>query len=213
MKFSQIKKLCKDADACMIYKDGPLTWLGTRDAAYPVADVDVNTASVKTLLDWPDVESDIGVSHMLLEASGLMPDEVIRTDVAFNRWAKLEQGMTVSVGGERVCPLVYSGGAMFVEWEKIKPAIRKGEYLDFRLAYNRAGHPLVLVTNGMMVTGIMRPMSTREAELIIETMGKLAGMRPEGTPGDAKKAEQTQEKEISGQISIEEAMQEADGEE
>ena len=36
MKFSQIKRLCKEADECIIYDDGVTAWIGTRDAAYPV---------------------------------------------------------------------------------------------------------------------------------------------------------------------------------
>ena len=135
MKFSQIKKLCRDAQECVIYEGVPTKWLGTSCAAYPVADIDIDTASVKTLFDWQDVEIDIDVRMLAMEESTIIPDGVVRPDVAFNHWVKLEQGMPVFCAGERINPLVHNGGVLFVEEDKIRPAIRKGEYLDFRLAY------------------------------------------------------------------------------
>lgn len=208
MKFSQIKKLCKDAQECVTYEDGPLTWLGTRYAAYPIEDVDIDTSSIKTLLDWPDVESDIGVEMIELAESTIMPNGTTRADVAFNHWVKLEQGMAVYYAGERINPLVHNGGVLFVEEDKIKPAIRRGEYLDFRLVYNQDDEPMVVITNGLIVTGIVRPLTVREAELILETMGKMAAMRPEGTPGDVKRRAKERAEEIDGQIAMDEMVEE-----
>ena len=33
MKFSQIKKICKDAKECVIYNEGRMQWIGTGEAA------------------------------------------------------------------------------------------------------------------------------------------------------------------------------------
>lgn len=206
MRFSQIKKLCKEDSECTIFEEGTHQWIGTRHAAYPVEDVDIDTSSIKTLFDWPDVESDIGVGMSALANSTLCPDGAVRFNYAPNKWPKLEQGMPVMVAGEWINPLVHSGGVMFVREDRVKPARRKHEYADFRLAYNRQMEPLVVITNGFMVTGIVRPQTKREAELILETMGKMVNMLPQGTPGDVKlRAED--EGEIDGQITMDEMME------
>ena len=209
MKFSQIKKICKDAEECIIYQDGPMQWIGTGDAAYPLEDVDATVASVKTLFDWPDVEADIGVFEKTLEEMGLAPDGVARCDVRSDKWPKLIQGITIYCGGDKIIPLVCGMNVLFVWAERIRPAIRKGEYLEFRLAHNQDDEPLIMVNNGLMVTGILRPMYQREAEAAVDQLRRMGTFAPVGTPNDRKKPEEESEDEIDGQIAMDEMLEEA----
>ena len=206
MKFSQIKKICKDADECIIFQDGPMQWIGTGEAAYPLEDVEATAASVKTLLDWQDVEADIGVCEKTLEEMGLAPDNVVRCDVRSDKWEKLVQGITIYSGGDKIVPLVCGMNVLFVWAERIRPAIRKGEYLEFRLAYNKNDEPLIMVNNGLMVTGILRPMYQREAEAAVDQLRRMSAFVPVGTPNDRKTREEEAEGEIDGQIAMDEMM-------
>ena len=207
MKFSQIKKICKDADECIIYQDGPMQWIGTGEAAYPLEDVEATVASVKTLFDWPDVEADIRVFEKTLEDVGLAPDGVARCDVRSDKWPKLIQGLTIYSGGDKIVPLVCGMNVMFVWAERIRPAIRKNEYLELRLAYNKDDEPLVMVNNGLMVTGILRPMYQREADAAVDKLRRMGAFVPYGTPNEAKKAENEAEDEIDGQIGMDEMLE------
>ena len=204
MKFTQIKKICKEENECVIYEEGPMQWIGTKSAAYPVEDVRVTREAVKTLFDWPDVEADISVGEMPLFAAGMMPDSVLRADVVVQQWQKLEQGISVYSAGERLWSFIHAGAVMFLKEDKIKPAIRKGEYQAFTLTYNRQGQPLIVISNGLMVTGIVRPEGQRTAEAIMETMQKMSRMIPTGTPMDTKE----QEEDIDGQIAMDEMLEE-----
>ena len=208
MKFSQIKKICKDADECIIFQEGPMQWIGTRDAAYPLEDVDVTTASVKTLFDWQDVESAIGVVEKTLEDMGLAPDGVVRCDVESNNWEKLSRGITLFNGGDKILSFGIGMRALFVWEERVRPAIRKNEYLDFRIAYNHEGEPLVIVTSGMMVTGILRPMYQSEAETIIAMLSKMGTLMPYGSPVSEKRKKEEPQGEVDGQINMDEMMEE-----
>lgn len=207
MKFSQIKKICKDADECIIFHEGPMQWISTGEAAYPLEDVDVTTASVKTLFDWQDVESAIGVVEKTLEDMGLAPDGVVRCDVRSEKWPKLIQGFSIYSGGDKIVPLVDGMNVLFVWAERIRPAIRKNEYLEFRLAYNQDDEPLVVVNNGLMVTGILRPMYQHEAETAVDQMRRMGAFVPVGTPNEAKKAEKEEDAEIDGQIAMDEMLE------
>lgn len=209
MKFSQIKKICKDAKECVIYNEGTMQWIGTGEAAYPLEDVEATVAAVKTLFDWPDVEADIAVVEKTMDEMGLAPDDVANCDMMSSGWEKLSQCISIYSGGDKILPLACGMNVLFVWWERVRPAIRKHEYLDFRLAHNKDEEPLIVVTNGLMVTGILKPMYQTQAEICVETLRKMSEFVPVGTPNDRKKPEEEQE-EIDGQIAMDEMLEESD---
>ena len=69
MKFSQIKKICKDAEECIIYQDGPMQWIGTGDAAYPLEDVEAVMSTGDLEADAIKKERDRAVYACLQELS------------------------------------------------------------------------------------------------------------------------------------------------
>lgn len=215
MKFSQIKKICKDAKECVIYNEGHMQWIGTGEAAYPLEDVEATVAAMKTLFDWPDIEADIAVVEKTMDEIGLAPDDAASCDVVSNGWKKLSQCISIHSGADKIVPLACGMNVLFAWWDRVRPAIRKGEYLDFRLAHNKDEEPLIVVTNGFMVTGILRPMYQKQAEVCMETLRKMSAFVPVGTPNDRKKQEEEPEEqeepeEIDGQIAMDEMMEDAD---
>lgn len=217
MKFSQIKKICKDAKECVIYNEGYMQWIGTGEAAYPLEDVEATVAAMKTLFDWPDIEADIAVVEKTMDEIGLAPDDVARCDMVSNGWEKLSQCISIHSGADKIVPLACGMNVLFAWWDRVRPAIRKGEYLEFRLAHNKDEEPLIVVTNGFMVTGILRPMYQKQAETCTDMLRKMSAFVPVGTPNDRKKQEEEPEEqeepeEIDGQIAIDEMLEENDGE-
>lgn len=206
MKFSQIKKICKDAKECVIYNEGHMQWIGTGEAAYPLEDVEATVAAMKTLFDWPDIEADIAVVEKTMDEIGLAPDDAASCDVVSNGWEKLSQCISIHSGADKIVPLACGMNVMFVWAERIRPAIRKNEYLEFRLAYNKNDEPLIMVNNGLMVTGILRPMYQREAEAAVDQLRRMSAFVPVGTPNDRKAREEEADGEIDGQIAMDEMM-------
>lgn len=92
-----------------------------------------------------------------------------------------------------------------------RPAIRKNEYLEFRLAYNQDDEPLVMVNSGLMTTGILKPMYQREAEAAVDQLRRMGAFVPIGTPNEAKKQRKEADAEIDRQITMDEMLEGENG--
>lgn len=206
MKITHIKKLCKEAHMCMIYETGgDRQWIGTLEAIYPVDDIYIHKGSIKTLFDMPDAESDMEIGMERIDRCELAPEEC-DIDLAAGGWIKLEMSMPVIYLGEKVIPLVHAGGMLFVQEDYIKPAIRKNDYLEFYMARNCFGHPLIMISNGMFTTGIARPLPEKTTEKILETLGRISRFAPDGSPEKNKAGGYAGE--INGQMSMEDMAKE-----
>ena len=182
MKITQIKKLCADAHMCMIYEtDGNRQWIGTQEAIYPVDELQIGKGSIPTLFDMPDAggKMEIGVDEIW--KSELVPGDC-EIEVEMDRWAELHCGSPMYHLDEKIYPMMHDGGILFVREELGKPAIRKSDYMVFKLTRNRFGHPLVMIGNGLEVTGIAKPIPKKAAANILDTLAKWAQMTPEGSP-------------------------------
>ena len=204
MRITHIKKLCVEAHMCMIYEtDGGRQWIGTMEAIYPVDEMTLGKGSIKTLFDMPDAESrmDIGVDEIW--KSELVPcDQEI--EIELEGWQELHCMNPLHYAGEKIYPMTRDDGAiLFIREDYVKPAIRKNDYLTFKMARNRFGHPLIVIGNGTLVTGIARPIPKKGAAAIVDLLRKMGEMDAEGTPDEsAKTAKSAEPEQADGQIEM-----------
>lgn len=211
MKITSIKKLCTDAHMCMIYEtDGNRQWIGTMDAIYPVDELQITKNSIPTLFDMPDADKrmEIGVEDIF--KSELVPSEE-EIAVEMEGWKELDCSIPIFYLGEKIYPLTHRDGILFVQSDYVKPAIRKNDYLVFKLARNSFGHPLIVIGNGMSVTGIARPLPGTTAEKIVELLGKLGEFRADGSPEKDETCGGVKTAQADGQLEIVYAIEEGHG--
>lgn len=207
MKITRIKALCKAALRAMIYNDGGRQYLGTGEAAYPADNVGLGKTSIPTLFDMPDALSDMTVEEMDMEYSGLMP--TARLDgIAFERSGLLVPAMAITYLDEPLLALTgnESREVLFVRRAYIDAAEKTEGYQMFHRQKNAHGEPLVVLSDGMMVTGIVRPIPHRTAESLMALMRGLAGLIPIGSP-DPGVIEQ-EGGQVPGQMNIDDLLEE-----
>ena len=206
MKITHIKKLCVDAHMCMIYEaNEQRQWIGTQEAIYQVDEITLSKGSIKTLFDMPDADRKMEIGVEDIWRSELIPcDEEI--DIELEGWAELHCMNPLYYSGEKVYPLTCENGAiLFVREDYVKPAIRKNDYLVFKMARNRFGHPLVVIGNSTLVTGIVRPIPKKGAAELVDLLHKLGDMQAEGTPdahASARKEAAEKTEPADGQIEM-----------
>ncbi|MBQ8617626.1 MAG: hypothetical protein IJ418_08940 [Clostridia bacterium] len=213
MKITHIKKLCVEAHMCMIYDtDGNRQWIGTQDTIYPADELMLSVRNIATLFDMPDAESRMEIGQEEIWRSELVPGDC-EIDFELERWQELKCGIPIVYLGDKLYPLANEhGGILFVKADYVKPAIRKNDYLVFKLTYNQFGHPLIVIGNGMETTGIVRPVPKKEAENLLDLLARYSQMQAAGSPAKDGGQYIKPEKPEDGQIAMEE-VEEAENDE
>lgn len=178
MKINAIKSLCKKAKLCMIYEsDGGRQWIGTKEAIYPADGIALDRCSVAALFDMgEDLEEKLRFDTGELIGSGLLPMEE-RTG-----WEEMAEGFPLEYLGEKIIPLATQGELYMLSEERIKPAIGPGEYRTYRLANNSCGEPLIVIDNGLLTAGIVRPLPQGTVIGIQKQMRAMGTLAPCGSP-------------------------------
>lgn len=204
MRITHIKKLCVEAHMCMIYEaNEQRQWIGTQEAIYPVDEIQLSKGSIKTLFDMPDADG-----RMEIEVDEIWKSELVPCDneveLELEGWKELHCMNAVHYGGEKIFPLAADDLTIaFVQEDYIKPAIRKNDYLTFKMAWNRFGHPLVVIGNGAIITGIVRPIPKKGAQEIVDLMAQMGKMEAEGTQdGHAPTRQEAEVEQADGQIEM-----------
>lgn len=184
MKIAAIKKLCIEAHMCMIYNtEGDRQWIGTDEAIYPADGLGLNKQNITVIFDMPDAEEKMEIGAGAIQMCELMPREN-ETEITLATWEELHAGIPMEYMGDAVFPLMHRNGIMFVRKDYVKPAIRKNDYLAFKLARNGFEHPLIVIGNGLDVSGIVRPVPEKEARGLMETLQRYLQFVPEGSPDE-----------------------------
>lgn len=197
MKITKIKALCRTAKKCIIYHDGDRQYIGTTDAIYPADNLKLTPASVATLFDMPDALDALRIEESHLHAYDIAP-------VRESRAPNLREGGVINYLGEVLYALVddVSGSVLWVQADYIKAAEYTEGYRMYRLAENKHEEPLIVIKDGLLVIGVVKPIPKRTAESISGMLDALSNLCPMGSPnqggGEAKEAEQ-----IDGQMSME----------
>ena len=202
MKINKIKAMCKDEEQAIIYNDFGRQYLGTARAAYPVDNIEIQKTSIPTLFDWPSAIHDMDVTEMAMEGSMMMPEGGI-VGIPFREGGKLFPEMEIN--GWTAMSDSTTREILFVPEELIRAAEKTEGYQMFHRAENANGEPLVIISDGMIVTGIVRPIMQRAAERIAAAMRCLGGLTPVGSPdpNETKKNED----QIEGQMTMEAVME------
>ena len=204
MKVTRIKALCKDAGQAIIYNDNGRQYLGTHDAAYPVDNIEIQKTSIPTLFDWPTALADMNVDVVGMPGSLMMPESGTIVDIPFRDEGKLYPEM--AIGNFTLMSDRVSKEILFVPEELIRAAEKTEGYQMFYRRENAKGEPLVIISDGMIVTGIVRPAMKKTAKRIAEAMICLAGLVPIGSP-DPNEVRR-EENQLTGQMTMEDAMKE-----
>ena len=126
-------------------------------------------------------------------------------------------GLPIVYMGRTLIPLGESGKLYLVRADMVKEAESTEGYLIFRKAENMRGEPLVVIDNGMLCTGIIRPLPKETVQAVQRYMDSFSQMQPDGTPfADGRQDEDepaSEEVEIAGQIEMHELLLEAGDEE
>ena len=193
MKLNAIKQVCTRAKQFFIYNAANgQQWIGTQEVCYPVEGIRITEESVPCLFDLSeDKQEKMEVKTLPFEDGGLYP--ATRAGTA---QLMIEEGMIPLYfrGGLRK-PLEWNRTLYMLEVDKLKAAESTDGYVRFEAAENRQGETLVIVQDGFMVTGIMRPDPpevTNTAKRFLKYMAFLRNetVREAEPPAEAKTGEQ-----------------------
>ena len=201
MKVTRIKNLCKAERHCVIYQQGGRTLIGTRNAAYMSEELVITPKGIKTLFDWPEVETDIAVEVRKMSESRMLPMNTYKSQLV-----ELVPGWEITCSGDTVVPLMHKMGLYFVNKAYIDAAEKTERYTSYHLSENVDGEPLILIGDGLMTTAIIKPRNRREAINIRDYLGRMANMTAFGWPDEDKPVEIGGE--LRGQISVDEMLEE-----
>lgn len=199
MKINRIKALCKAAHKCVIYSEGDRQYIGTTAAIYPADGLMLTPASVATLFDMPDAADVMRLEEKTIEQCDIAP-------VTACNVSTLREGGFISWLGEPLQALVddVSGAVLWVHDSYIRAAEYTEEYRTYRLGENEKGEPLVLIKDGFLTIGIVKPIPKRTAKSISMALEGLSQLVPIGSPnpGDAESRKQESD-HLEGQIGME----------
>lgn len=178
MKITRIKAICKAEKHCIIYEQGESRSLvGTRNAAYPADELNISRYSLKTLFDWPDVLNDIDVETVALEETRMHPMSEWHSHLV-----ELKPCWTVAYAGEAVIPLMHKTGLIFVRKTYVSAAEKIEGNTHYYLSENAMGEPLVVISDGLITTAIVKPLPVNTAKGICTYMAELCRTNVQGWP-------------------------------
>ncbi|MBQ7885513.1 MAG: hypothetical protein IJ313_01315 [Clostridia bacterium] len=207
MKITRIKALCKEADRAMIYNHHGRQYLGMLEAIYPADNIEISKASIPTLFDMPDALNDLIVDEMVLEGSDLMPVAGFES-VPFNELGKLFETMAVNYLGAQLVGMTCGPDILFVQEKYLGAAEKTEGYQMYHLVHNEKGEPLVMISDGMMITGIVRPITRRTVQSILEMMRGMINQQPCGSPDPGMRQEA--DDQLPGQMHMDDVVEEGE---
>ena len=204
MKITRIKALCKAAKKCVIYHDNDRQFLGTTDAIYPADSLTLTPGSIAKLFDMQDAPDLLRVEEAHLHACGIAP--------MMERPHELREAGCINYLGDTLYALASdtTGELLWVMADYIKATEYTEGYRRYWLAENKYGEPLVVIEDGLLVIGVVKPIPGKTAESIKRMLEGLQSMRPIGSPnpGEAKTSD-----EIDGQMGMDDLLPGLDTEE
>ena len=207
MKLSAIKRVCMDAKQFCIYDEEDGTqWIGTQNAAYPVGGELFSEANIAEIFDLTEKQSSkVEVRREMWETSYMRP---VAKAVGIDR-ARMTPGLPVCYVGEMMQPLAYRGELYLVLVRDIKAAASNGrEYLDYYMDEDAQGEPLVIISDGMLDAGVVRPLPVGMAEGVINWLRPYGELAPGASRREPFPAEDGEEDHADGQIGMAAALEE-----
>lgn len=172
MKIAAIKRMCLGERMCRILtgQQGQ-QWIGTSRAIFRVDDgLRITQESIKGLFDLDQAQMDkLAISEQELELAPIWP--MMRRDQ--NKMSECPLRIN-NYGGVEL--LAHDGRMYMCSIDAIKAAVDRGDYREYWLGYDRFNAPLIIVRDGLIFAGVIRPEPKAECEFILRAMEDWAQM-------------------------------------
>ena len=169
MKIQAIRALAKEEKRCVIYTNARgRQWIGTGTCMFlGEEDVTLTVDAMPGLLDLNEDEQ----KKIVFEARRLESEPIYPAP----RYGENEtKGEGVEIKYDKCyIPLYGNGRTYLVDARKVRAAVSSTDYRMFYLARNEEGLPLIIVSDGMVFTGVVMPEAQSKTE---EILLKLRGM-------------------------------------
>ena len=176
MKIQAIKKLCMGEKLCRVLTGMQgQQWIGGRDWMCRVDDGLLLTKdSIKGLFDLDTEQAEkLRIEEERLEDADLWP--VLRRTMN-----PLAVGLIdlENMGGLEI--LGHDGTVYIAEKRLIRAAVDSADYREYLLAWDKTDNPLIVVRDGMIFAGVLRPLNRDVCEKILVNMRTIGEMNPGG---------------------------------
>ena len=180
MKIQAIKKLILAEQQCSILtgQQGQ-QWIGTERAIFRVDDgLRITEDSIKGLFDLDQAQmGKLEIIEQDLELASIWP--MMRRPQ--NQMTVCPLGIN-NYGGVEL--LAHDGRMYMCSIDAIKAAVDRGDYREYWLGYDRLHAPLIIVRDGLIFAGVIRPERTEKCKFILKVLEDWAQMIAEGTGVD-----------------------------
>lgn len=177
MKIAQIRKLILERWRCNILTGNQKQqWIGGNDWMVRVDEGLFLTAEcVKGLFDLDTVQmTKLQITEAPLETYPLWP--VMKRDMN-----PMKAGPVAIDEYGGVATLIFGNAVYLLERKYIKAAVSNDDYREYMLAWDEGNNPLIVICDGMIFSGIARPMSADVCKLTMEQMRHMSALEPGGT--------------------------------
>ena len=195
MKIQAIKKLCLGEKLCRILTGlQGQQWIGGRDWMCRVDDGLLLTKdAIKGLFDLDTEQAEkMQIEEEMLEQADLWP--VLRRTMNTLKTGLIDLN---NFGGVEI---LGDGGTVYLaEKRKIKAAVDSADYREYLLAWDAWDNPLIVVRDGMIFAGVLRPMAQTVCKTLLDNMRAIGELNPGGTTKREEEAYQLKLEAETGQ--------------
>ena len=161
MKIQAIKKLCMAGQYCRILtgQQGQ-QWIGGRAWMARVDEgLRIDADAIPGLFDLSDEQNGkLTIEEAQLETADLWP--VLRRTMVQLK----EAPFRLKSGGEDIIILGLNGVAYLLNQRYVRAAVDNADYREYMLAWDQWDNPLIIVNDGMIFAGVVKPYSKETAE-------------------------------------------------
>ena len=165
MKVAQIKKLVMERKHCVILTSNMKTqWIGGSGWIARVDDgLNITEDGLKGMFDLDEQKEKLQVQELPLETYPIWP--VARRDLNVMKPAELDIG---NYGG--VVVLTYQNAVYLVEKKYVKAMVTNNDYREYMLGWDEGNNPVILVNDGVIMAGIVRPMMVDDCAAFMQKL-------------------------------------------
>lgn len=186
---SAIKSICQKGKEFILFEGNSSQWIGTKDCCFRVDDtIELTEYAIPDIFDLSDKKLEkIEITTMNLEESDLCPVGDPLDEHMMGEWTAV-----LSELGNQYKFLESKEHRLYmVDYNAIFGGIESGVYRRFYLMHNKNGDPVVALTDGMIITALLRPIDGKRMEMIQKGLRRLGFMQP----GILAKEEEPEEEE------------------
>lgn len=187
----------------MLYTDltGVAVWIGTDTAMYPIEGILMDENSIESLFDLPESK----LEKLKIETWPLMQSPLSVDFDAVDEDMAMCEGFAVFYGGALNRILSFEGKLYSVDVDRLKPAEISSDYARYYFCANANGGPLIIVRDGLIITGVLQPNDASVTARIQAQARAIGGLQVELPPTEEEPGDDGQE-----QLEFEEGQDDAD---